>query len=450
MKHEYYPSVVIIGRPNVGKSTLFNMIIKQNVSIVEETPGVTRDRIIRTVAWGDQVFDLVDTGGIGTTDEEALAQAITFQIKAGIEIADIIIFMVDIQTGIQVIETEIAKKLHKAKKNVLLVANKADSSAHDEKMFEFMELGFGEPMVISVKARRGLEELRTRLTECIPAQAEPDREAEDNSPHIAIVGRRNVGKSSLVNALADEERVLVSSIPGTTRDAVDVEIKKDGTSIILIDTAGIRKKRKVKSSIEFYGSVRTERSIRRADGVFLMIDAVAGIGKIDKQVAGDIAKFCKPCVIVVNKWDLAGDVTTDKYIKYISGVLRGLYYVPVVFISASEHERIWSPVEVMMSLFEQAQEKIQTSKLNNMIQAAVKQRRPPAFRGKSPRIFYAVQTDSAPPTFRIFTSDAAHIKDDYKRFIAKYLREHSLLKEVPLKIEFVSKEGAEKMPSDKD
>ena len=254
MKHEYYPSVVIIGRPNVGKSTLFNMIIKQNVSIVEETPGVTRDRIIRTVAWGDQVFDLVDTGGIGTTDEEALAQAITFQIKAGIEIADIIIFMVDIQTGIQVIETEIAKKLHKAKKNVLLVANKADSSAHDEKMFEFMELGFGEPMVISVKARRGLEELRIRLTECIPAQAEPDREAEDNSPHIAIVGRRNVGKSSLVNALADEERVLVSSIPGTTRDAVDVEIKKDGTSIILIDTAGIRKKRKVKSSIEFYGS----------------------------------------------------------------------------------------------------------------------------------------------------------------------------------------------------
>ena len=447
MKSEYYPSVALIGRPNVGKSTLFNALVRENISIVEKTPGVTRDRIIRTVVWEEQQFDIVDTGGIGTVDRKDLVQEITRQIDAGIECADIVIFVVDIQTGCQIIEKEIAKKLHRTQKNVILAANKGDNPDDDTKKYEFLDLGFGEPSVISAKAGRGIAELKSLLIDRIPFSAKEHSDIPDSIPHIALVGRRNAGKSSLVNALADEERVLVSSIPGTTRDAVDVEISRDTIDVVLIDTAGVRKKRKIKNSIEFYGSVRTERSIRRADGVILMIDAVEGIGKLDKQVAGDIIRYCKPCVIAVNKWDLADDTSTDEYLAYVSNRLKAVYYVPVVFISASERDRIWTPIEVMASLLEQSKQKIRTSDLNNLIQDAVKKKRPPPYRGRSPRIFYAVQTAVSPPCFRIFTSDPGHIKDDYRRYIGKYIREHSCFEEIPVKIEFTSRQGNQKTGS---
>jgi len=438
---KYYPTVVIVGRPNVGKSTLFNALLGRRVSIVEPTPGVTRDRIIHPVEWEGRVFDLVDTGGIGepVEEEEEISRAVMYQVEAGIETADVVVFLVDVRTGVQEVEPRIARMLHERGKKVILAANKADSPRDEDGRFEFMALGFGEPLVVSAAGRRGLAALRARILEALPPET-PRGTRRKEAPRLALIGRRNVGKSSLVNALAMEERVVVSDVPGTTRDAVDIEIHREEGDVVLIDTAGLRKKRKMrKTAVEFYGSVRTWRSIRRADGVLFMIDAAEGVGGVDKRVAGEIVEQCKPCVIVVNKWDLAGDVPTDSYVEYIGRALPGLYYAPVVFISAAHRERVWEPVDVLLSLVEQARTRIQTAKLNEIVQAAVKKRQPPPYKGKSPRIYYAVQTGIAPPTFKIFASHTTNLRKDYCRYIANSIRAASPLKEIPLRIEFVSK-----------
>ena len=434
------PVVAIVGRPNVGKSTLFNLIVRRLVSIVEETPGVTRDRVVRQVSWDQYTFELIDTGGIGVVDDERLSVQIEKQIQVGIDLADIIIFVVDVQTGISEVEAKIARQLHVRDKKVLVVANKADRPGYDEGRFDFMELGFGEPLVISAKGKRNISEFRERLIEFFSEYTVllDDVPQEDTRPHIAIIGRRNVGKSSLVNALAHEERVIVSDIPGTTRDPIDVSVQKNGREYVLVDTAGLMKKRQRKD-IDFYGSVRTERQIGRSDGVLLVIDALQGVGRVDKVVADQITRKYKPCVIVVNKWDLSENVSTEEYTIYISKQLPGLHYAPVVYMSAKEHMHIWSGLNVIMTLIEQARTEITTGVLNRIVQDAVKRRKPSSKKNRRPKIYYAVQDGSAPPSFRIFCNDPKLIPANYRRYLANQIRTHTSLDEIPLKIRFLSR-----------
>ncbi len=446
MADAYIPTVVIIGRPNVGKSTVFNLLVKKRASIVESTPGVTRDRLLMTAELKGRKFDLIDTGGIGIVDEQALAREIESQIEAAIDMADLVLFMVDIQAGMHVAEQDIARQLRKKNKNVLFVANKADSPSYDNKGYEFLNLGFDEPLIMSVNGKRNLETFRNALVEALPESGpEAESSLDPNIPKIAVIGRRNVGKSSLVNALAREERVIVSNIAGTTRDAIDVHVEMKEGEYILIDTAGLRRKKSLSGSIEFYGTVRTMRSINRADGVLLLLDAEKGIGKIDKHVARDIVDRCKPCVIVVNKWDLSGQVPTGEYTAYVAKQLPVLHYAPVVYMSVQDRKHIHSPMKVLKSLIEASGTKIQTSKLNRIIQQAVDKRKPKAARSsKRPKIYYAVQVDVSPPEFRIYVNDPKLITKEYIRYLANSIRNNSDLSEVSIRIKCMERPKGDK------
>ncbi|MFH1708659.1 MAG: ribosome biogenesis GTPase Der [Planctomycetota bacterium] len=430
------PTVAIVGRPNVGKSTLFNAIVGNQVSIVEETPGVTRDRVIRTVTWGARTFNLVDTGGIGVNDVETIMQGIARQVELAIAMADLIMFLVDAGTGPQDAEARIAKDLRRTGKPVLLVANKADSPEKEDRQYDFRKLGFGEPLLVSALGRRGMAGLRDRLAGLLPAVVLAPETG--GRPRIAIVGRRNTGKSSLVNALAREERVIVSSIPGTTRDAIDVAISHEGRDFLLIDTAGLQK-RGQRKGLDFYGSVRTAHAITRADGVVLLLDAIAGIGQVDQQVAAEIVEQFKPCVIAVNKWDLAGAITTERYMEYIAGHLAGMHFVPVVFMSVHDHRQIWSPLKLIIDLIAQSRIQLPTPRVNAIIHNAAGRLKPPRRVSKEPKVYYAVQTGILPPTFRLYVNDAALFTRNFQRTFANAIRADSEINEVPVKIQFINR-----------
>jgi len=428
------PVVAIIGRPNVGKSSLLNALAGERISIVEPTAGVTRDRVSTIIAKDDKFFELIDTGGYGLLESEQLKEHIEQQIRQAIESANLIVFMVDIRDGLMPLDKEIARLLRKENLDVIGVANKADTARMFPAAGEFTRLGFGEFLCISAKNNLNKAVLLDKIFDKI-AGIESSR-PEEPAMKIAIVGKRNAGKSTLVNAIVGSERVIVSETPGTTRDAVDVRFEKDDKTIIVIDTAGIRKKSRIANSIEFYSYVRATESIRRADVVLLLIDATMPVSQVDKKIARFIAEEYKSCIIAVNKWDLAREsAVTGDYEQYLTKLLPGLKYAPIAFTTATESKNVQSVLDLAAEIFKQTTTLIPTAKLNQAFEI-IKQEKVGAAKHKKgfPRIYYATQIAVNPITILMFVNKPELLEENYRRFIIGRLRELLPIQEVPIRL----------------
>jgi len=429
------PIIAIIGRPNVGKSSLLNALAGQMISIVEPTAGVTRDRISTFIGRDDHYFELIDTGGYGIVDSDQLSEHIEQQILQAIESAQLVLFMVDIRDGLVPLDKTIARLLRKNDLDVIGVANKADTAKMFPAAAEFSKLGFGEFLCVSATNNLNKAVLLDRIFDKLAALG-PGRPTEP-AMKVAIVGKRNVGKSTLVNAMVGSERVIVSETPGTTRDAVDVRFEKDGKTITVIDTAGIRKKSKMTDSIEFYSYVRVTRSIRRADVVLFMIDAAAPVSQVDKKLARFIVEEHKSCIIVINKWDLAKDsAATDDYEQYLTKLLPGLKYAPIAFTTATEAKNVQSVLDLAAEIFKQTTTWIPTAKLNKAFEI-IKQEKTGTAKGRKkgwPKIYYVTQIAVNPITILMFVNRPELFEENYRRFIVNRLRTMLPIEEVPIRL----------------
>ena len=429
------PVVAIIGRPNVGKSSLLNALSGHMISIVEPTAGVTRDRVSTIIGRDDQHFELMDTGGYGIVDSDLLSEHIKQQILKAIESANLILFMVDIRDGIVPLDKKIAQLLRKYNIDVIGVANKADNAKMFPAAGEFSRLGFGEFLCISVQNNLNKAVLLDMIFNRL-AHLESDRPMEPTMK-IAIVGKRNAGKSTLVNAMVGSERVIVSETPGTTRDAVDVRFEKDGKTIIVIDTAGVRKKNKMADSIEFYSFVRATRSIQRADVVLFIIDAAVPVSQVDKKLAKFISEEYKSCIMVVNKWDLAkNSAVTEDYEDYLTKLLPGLKYAPLAFTTATQAKNVQSVLDLSAEIFKQTTTWVPTAKLNKAFDLIKQEKIGIARSGKRglPKIYYATQVAVNPITILMFVNNPELFDENYRRFIVNRLRSILPIDEVPIKL----------------
>ncbi len=435
------PVVAIVGRPNVGKSTLFNTLMRRRISIVDPTAGVTRDRVTAICELEGRYVELVDTGGVGIVDRDDLGEHVERQIEFAVGEASLIIFLVDAREGLSALDRRTAELLKRYRERTLLVANKVDEPHMAAQVGEFVRLGFGEPLCISAISGGGRGELTEALLAALPAD-EGDEPIEPVMK-VAIVGKRNAGKSTFINALAGQERMIVSEIPGTTRDSVDVRFEKDGRTLVAIDTAGVRKKSRMVDPIEYYGYERALASIRRADVVMLFVDATEPVGQVDKRLAHLILEERKPCAIVVNKWDLAkGRADTNAYGDYLTKVMPMLDFAPVAFTSAVSGHNVDAAVDLATTLFKQARVRVSTSRLNTVIQDAVAANAPRPKRGnKSPKFLYATQVSVAPPTIVIFVNRPALVTQTYQRFITNRLRSNLPFEEVPIRLLFRARAG---------
>ena len=422
------PLVAIVGRPNVGKSTFFNKMAGHRVSIVEDIPGVTRDRITADVEWLNYTFTLVDTGGIDPSSEDVLLSQMREQAQIAMDTADVICFFTDGRDGLTDDDREIGNMLRRTGKHVLLVVNKIDCISLDEQMYEFYELGLGDPVGISSSNMLGFGDLLDRIVSFFPRSEESDKEEDPQiSPiHLAIVGRPNVGKSSLTNRLLGIKRTMVSDLPGTTRDAIDSElVLDDGTRFNIIDTAGIRRKRAIEDhSLERYSVLRSIAAIRRCDVALLVLDAEDGVTEQDTKIAGIIHEEGKAVVIVLNKWDLPEKETgtLEKTRKEILSGLKFLDYAPVLFVSAVTGQRIQTILPQVLSVYASATRRITTGLLNDVVNDATDHLQPPMQGGRRLKIYYATQGSVQPPTFILFVNDPELINFSYERYLENYFR----------------------------
>ncbi|MCI5530850.1 MAG: ribosome biogenesis GTPase Der [Blautia sp.] len=437
------PVVAIVGRPNVGKSTLFNALAGDKISIVKDTPGVTRDRIYADVTWLDKSFTMIDTGGIEPDSSDVILSQMREQAQIAIDTADVIVFITDVRQGLVDADAKVADMLRRSGKPVVLVVNKVDSvQKFMMDVYEFYNLGIGEPFAISAANRQGLGDMLDEVVKNFPEGAGEDE--EDDIPKIAIVGKPNVGKSSLVNKLLGEDRVIVSDIAGTTRDAVDTRVTWEGRDYIFIDTAGLRRKGKVREDIERYSVIRTVTAVERADIVVVMIDASEGVTEQDAKIAGIAHEKGKGVIIAVNKWDAIekNDKTIYKHTNRIREVLSFMPYAEIVFISAKTGLRISRLFETLDAVIENQTMRIQTGVLNEILAEAVAMQQPPSDRGRRLKIFYMTQVAVKPPTFVIFVNDKELMHFSYTRYLENKIRDAFDFGGTPLK--FIIRERGEK------
>ncbi|MGI6205581.1 MAG: ribosome biogenesis GTPase Der [Anaerovoracaceae bacterium] len=436
------PVVAVVGRPNVGKSTLFNRLVGRRVSIVEDTPGVTRDRIYADAEWRGIPFVLIDTGGIDNSSDEIIPSQMRAQAEIAIETADVIVFIVDGKAGMTSADREVGEMLQKRSKNVILVVNKSDTAKLPDSYYDFYELGLGDPLPVSAANMLGLGDLLDRITESFPEQDEEDDDTENIK--IAVIGRPNVGKSSLVNAITGEDRVIVSDIAGTTRDSIDLPFEYEGQQYTLIDTAGIRRKKNISENIEKYSVIRSISAIERSDVCVLMIDAPEGVTEQDKKIGGMAHEAGKGVIIAVNKWDLVDkdSHTMSKFEKKIRSELVFMPYAPIVFISAVRGQRLLNVLALAKKIAGNRAFRIPTGQLNAVIEDAVMMRQPPSDKGKQLKIYYVTQVGVKPPLFSFQVNNRSLMHFSYSRYLENKLREAFDFSGTSLK--FVFREKGEK------
>ena len=441
------PVVAIVGRPNVGKSSLLNALAGKRIAIVDPTPGVTRDRISAPIPLGRGYVELIDTGGIGLADTDELADHIEEQIAYAITAAAVVLLVVDAREGLTPLDKAAAQRLRKQNRPVIVVANKVDREDQISDIHEFARLGFGEALAVSAAHGKGLADLLEALKQRLGRR--PAERPSLPVMKLAVVGKRNAGKSTFINALAGQPRVIVSEKPGTTRDSVDVTIELDGRSFTLIDTAGLRKRKSLAGDIGYYSLHRAMRSIRRADVVALMIDASVPVSQVDKDLAGDVAKQFKPVVLVVNKWDLAqGRAAGEDYAEYFAKTFPELSFAPVSLTSAAEGIGVKEAVRLAKELARQAGRRVPTGRLNKAVQDILKLRGPSHKAGtKPPRILYASQIATAPPTIVCFVNDVRSFDEGYQRFLLNQLRRRLSFPEVPIRLVFRQRRQGRRPPS---
>ena len=429
------PIVAIVGRPNVGKSSLFNRLARRRISIVESTPGVTRDRVCAIIRYGGCSFELMDTGGYGIEDVADLTENIAEQIKFALAEAALIVFVVDVQDGLVTLDEEVSRLLRGWARPVILVANKSDAPRFDSQVGQFYKLGFGDPLAVSALQGRGIDPLRDRIVGELGSEAGGQKAAEPVMK-LAVVGKRNVGKSTFINCLAQQQRMIVSEVPGTTRDSVDVRFEKDGQTLVAIDTAGLRKRSKLADDVEFYSYSRATRSIRRADVVLFMIDSAMDISSVDKKLARYIVDNLKPCVILINKWDQArGKISTEDYHGYLQKILPAMPLAPLCFTTALQGKNVQSAVDLAIELHKQANTRVSTAELNKALETILSQRGPSSARGaRMPKVYYATQTGVNPPQLVLFVNDPELLSAAYRRFLTSRLGSLLPFNEVPIKL----------------
>ena len=428
------PLIAIVGRPNVGKSTLFNKIVGKRIAIVEDTPGVTRDRIYADGEWLNYHFTLIDTGGIEPESEDIIAKQMRRQAELAIETAHVIVFIVDGRAGLTAADEEVAELLRRSKKPVVLVVNKLDHPKFEDEIYDFYTLGIGTPIGISAEQGLGLGDMLDEIVAYFPRIEE---EAAEENPSIAIVGRPNVGKSSLVNALLGHERTIVSDVPGTTRDAIDTPFVWNENEYTLIDTAGIRRKRAVEDeTVERYSVIRSLAAIRRCDVALIVIDAERGLSEQDVKIAGYVHEEGKASVVIVNKWDLIekDTYTADKFKKDMLVDLAFMSYVPMLFVSAKTGQRVNKVMELAEYALAQNSMRISTGKLNGVVSEAITMNEPPVSSGRRLRIYYTTQVSIKPPTFVIFVNEPDLMHFSYKRYLENFIRKSFELKATPIRI----------------
>lgn len=433
------PIVAIVGRPNVGKSTLFNILAGERISIVQDTPGVTRDRIYADASWLDKTFTLIDTGGIEPESKDIILSQMREQAQIAIDTADVIIFLTDVRQGMVDSDAKVADMLRRAKKPVILVVNKVDSfEKYMADVYEFYNLGIGEPRPISAASRLGLGDMLDEVVAAFPGGA--GEEEEDERPKIAIVGKPNVGKSSLINKLVGENRVIVSDVAGTTRDAIDTEIKYNGIEYIFIDTAGLRRKNKIKEEIERYSIIRAVSAVERADVAIIMIDAIEGVTEQDAKIAGIAHDRGKGVIIAVNKWDAIekDDKTIYKQANRVREVLSFMPYAEILFISAKTGQRMHKIYETIDVVLQNQTLRVATGVLNEIVAEAVAMQQPPSDKGKRLRIYYVTQVSVKPPTFVVFVNDKELMHFSYTRYLENRIRDAFGFKGTSLK--FITRE----------
>ena len=436
--------VAIVGRPNVGKSTLFNRLTEERKAIVDDQPGVTRDRLFGEVEWGGRTFDLVDTGGLVPRSAERFDAAIREQVMLTVEEADVILFVVDTLTGISDLDAEVAAMLRRAEQPVFVVANKADNTTRALDAAEFWSLGFEHMYPLSAVNGTGTGDFLDAVVAALPD--EPEIDEEDTAPRIAFLGRPNVSKSSLANKLLGRTRSIVTEVAGTTRDAIDARLTigegEDAREVVLVDTAGLRKKARITENVEFYSTLRTERALQSCDVAVILIDGERGLESQDARVLREADQLKKGLVIVVNKWDLVADKETNTA-RDIEREMRErlglLDFVPVVFASALTGQRAEKVLEVALAVFDERRKRVQTARLNEVVEKAVQRQSPPAWRGQYVKIKYASQVRDEPPVFAFFCNHPEGVKESYRRYLENRLREAFGFEGVPLTLSFKRK-----------